>query len=69
MPIINIDLLRGATRQQKRDIAERITKSVITHCGSKPQFIHVLFKEVEADDWAVEGTLYADQNNDLPSKD
>lgn len=69
MPIINVDLLRGTTKEQKRVIADRITKSVITHCGSKPQFIHVVFKDVEANDWAVEGTLYADQNIGLAARD
>jgi len=62
MPIVQVSLLAGRTKEQKQAMAEEITDAVNKHSGAPKEVITVTFSDIEKDSWAAGGTLYSDKN-------
>src|SRR5262249_51467731 len=60
MPIIRVELFAGRTREQKRAFTKAVTDAFIATCGGRPQSVHVIFQDVEKEDWGVAGSLSCD---------
>lgn len=60
MPYINVQILKGATREQKREVVEQMTKTLMDVLGKKPEHIHIVIDEVDADNWGYSGKLTSD---------
>ena len=57
MPYVNVQITRGATREQKAHIVRDITDSLVRELGKKPEYIHIVIQEIEESDWGFEGLL------------
>ena len=57
MPYVNIQITKGATRDQKRAIVEEVTASLVTNLNKSPEHIHVVIQEIEEEDWGYAGML------------
>lgn len=53
MPIIRVEMFKGRTPDQKKAIARELVEGFIRAAGGKPDAFHVLFTEVDKQDWAV----------------
>ena len=60
MPYINLQITRGATRNQKKSIVEDFTASLVNHLGKKPEHIHIVIEEIEDENWGFAGMLTDD---------
>lgn len=60
MPVVTVDWVVGRTREQKRELAARITTAVAEIGGLDPAAVWVVFHDVDREDWAVGGRLVAD---------
>jgi 4-oxalocrotonate tautomerase len=60
MPIIRVELFPGRTREQKRAFTKAVTDAFVATCGGTPQSVHVIFQDVQKDDWGVAGRLSSD---------
>ena len=45
MPYVNIQILKGATRNQKAELVRDVTDSLVRVLGKKPEHIHVVIHE------------------------
>lgn len=61
MPVVNIQLLSGRSKDQKTKIAQAITDALVDIGGAKPQGVQVIFTDVEKDSWANAGVLLSDK--------
>lgn len=61
MPVVNIQLLSGRSKDQKSKIAKAVTDAMVEIGGAKPEGVHVIFSDVEKDDWANAGVLFSDK--------
>ena len=61
MPVVNIQLLSGRSKDQKTKIAQAVTNALVDIGGAKPQGVQVIFNDVEKDDWANAGVLLSDK--------
>jgi len=61
MPIINIQMLGSATSEQKAQIVEEITNTMVNILGKNPQNTHIIFNEKSAEDWGHAGELVANR--------
>lgn len=61
MPVVNIQLLAGRSKEQKSKMAKAITEAISDIAGAKPEGVHVIFSDVEKDDWANAGVLMSDK--------
>lgn len=57
MPIITIDMFPGRSRDQKKQFAETVTRAFVEACGGTPESVHIIFRHVEREDWAISGRL------------
>ncbi len=60
MPYVNVQVIKGASREQKKKIVEEMTKTLVTVLGKKAEHIHIVLQEIEADDWGFSGMLTSD---------
>ena len=63
MPFVNVQITRGATREQKSNIVRDITNSLVGELGKKPEHIHVVIQEIEESNWGFAGLLTDDWKN------
>lgn len=60
MPYINLQITKGATREQKRRIVEEFTNTLVTVLNKKPEHTHIVIQEIHEDDWGFDGMLTTD---------
>jgi len=60
MPYVNVQILKGAKREQKTKIVEDITSSLVNTLGKKPEHIHIVIQEIEEENWGYAGMLTDD---------
>jgi len=61
MPIIRIEMWKGRSQQQKRDLARLITDAMVTIGQTTPEATIIVFDDVEKENWAQGGTLAVDE--------
>jgi 4-oxalocrotonate tautomerase len=57
MPYVNIQIIRGATREQKVQLVKDITDSLVRILGKKPEHTHIVIQEINEEDWGFSGLL------------
>ena len=57
MPYVNVQITKGATREQKATIVREITETLARTLGKKPEHIHIVIQNVELEDWGFTGVL------------
>jgi 4-oxalocrotonate tautomerase len=58
MPYVNVRITRdGVTAEQKRQIVEEITDTLVRVLGKKPEHTHIIIDEVEPENWGFAGML------------
>lgn len=60
MPYINVQITKGANREQKAELVKDITESLVRVLGKKPEHIHVVIQEIAEEDWGFSGMLTDD---------
>ncbi len=51
MPYVNVQITRGATRDQKSQLVRDVTESLVRVLGKRPEHIHIVIQEIEEEDW------------------
>ncbi|SEQ07657.1 4-oxalocrotonate tautomerase [Solimonas aquatica] len=64
MPIIKVEILEGRSREQKRELAQVLTRETARICACSEASIFVVIDDVKKENWAVGGTLLADKYPD-----
>lgn len=57
MPYINLQITKGATREQKARIVKEFTETLVNVLGKKPEHTHIVIQEIEDVDWGFAGIL------------
>ncbi len=57
MPYVNIQITKGATREQKAKLVMDVTDSLVRVLGKKPEHTHVVIQEINDEDWGFSGLL------------
>jgi len=60
MPYVNIQITRGATRDQKKELVARVTGALVEVLGKRPEHTHVVIQEIADEDWGFAGMLTDD---------
>jgi 4-oxalocrotonate tautomerase len=60
MPIIRIEMVAGRTAEQKRELAEALTRETARIAGTSLSSIMVIIEDVAKENWAVGGKLLSD---------
>ena len=57
MPYVNVQITKGATKEQKAQLVRDITNSVVSILGKKPEHIHIVIQEINEENWGFSGLL------------
>ncbi len=68
MPYINLQITKGATREQKAEIVKEFTQTLVRVLGKNPENTHIVIQEIEREDWGHAGELVADKAPVPPGK-
>ena len=60
MPYVNIQITKGASREQKAQLVADVTRSLQTVLGKSPEHTHIVIQEIEEQDWGFAGMLTDD---------
>jgi 4-oxalocrotonate tautomerase len=60
MPYINLQITKGATREQKATIVREFTDTLVRVLGKKPEHTHVVIEEIDDENWGFAGILTDD---------
>ena len=55
MPYVNVQITKGATREQKAEVIKDITNSLVRVLGKKPEHTHIVIQEIADEDWGFAG--------------
>ena len=61
MPSVQITWVAGRSAEQKRKIADRVTRALVEEGKAKIENVHVTFHDLPATDYAEGGVVVADQ--------
>ena len=57
MPVVQIYLYKGRSREVRKELVKRITKDFQEVANVAPEALHILFHDMEKDDWGNKGIL------------
>ena len=57
MPVITVRLWTGRTREQKAELALRITDAMVEVAACERDTVRVIFEDYDKGDWAIGGRL------------
>jgi len=60
MPVVTIRMSKGKTPEQKRQLAERITADLVSTLDVNPEWVTILFEELDRENIAKGGTLLSE---------
>ncbi len=55
MPYVNVQITKGATKEQKAEIIKDITDSLVRVLRKKPEHTHIVIQEIADEDWGFAG--------------
>ncbi len=61
MPIIQVHLLEGRTKDQKRKLVANMTDAVVKSLDVKPDAVRIILHEMANDEYAIAGVLNSDK--------
>ena len=61
MPIIRVEMVKGRSDAQKKDLAKKLTNSFVESCGGNADSIHVIITEVEKSEWAIGSEMLSER--------
>ena len=60
MPTYHVEMLEGRSLEQKKKLAEAITRVSVEVLGVEPDSVDVLITEVKRENWATGGKLWSE---------
>ena len=64
MPIIRVDMLKGRTQEQKKELVKELTSAFNKTCGSNHLGIDVIITEIDKENWSIGGTFFSDKKEE-----
>lgn len=55
MPYVNVQITKGATKEQKAELIKDITDSLVRVLNKKPEHTHIVIQEIADEDWGFAG--------------
>ena len=60
MPVVTVEWLEGRSAQQKRRVAQALTRAFADLARVPADQVWIVFRDVRREDWAMGGTLLSD---------
>ena len=64
MPILRVSLWAGRTKEQKAELAEALTDTMVKVAKVPPEAVTIMFEELPKENWASRGVLHSELHAD-----
>ena len=61
MPVVQIYMYAGRTKEQKNELVKRISKDFEEVVNVRSDSLNILFHDMDKEDWGIRGALASDQ--------
>ena len=61
MPILQVEMLKGRTVEQKRKMVKKVTDALTETLNCPKEAVRIIIREMESDNFAKEGILQIDR--------
>ena len=61
MPIIQVEMLKGRTLEQKRALVEKVTQAVVDTANCPKEAVKIIIREMEFENYSQGGVLKCDE--------
>ena len=61
MPIIQVEMLKGRTLEQKRALVEKVTQAVVETANCPKEAVKIMIREMEYENYSQGGVLKCDE--------
>ena len=61
MPIIQVEMLKGRTLEQKRALVEKVTQAVVETANCPKEAVKIIIREMEFENYSQGGVLKCDK--------
>ncbi|MEE8229656.1 MAG: 4-oxalocrotonate tautomerase [candidate division NC10 bacterium] len=61
MPIVHIQMIEGRSVEQKRQLAEAITRALVDIAKTAPEAVNIVIDDYPRTNWAKAGKLMSEQ--------
>lgn len=68
MPIVQIHLLEGRSREIKEHLVKRVTAAICESLGSKEEQVRIILSEMSGQDYAIGGITMASKKESTSKK-
>ena len=65
MPIVHINMFKGRTSEQRREMVKEVTDSMVKTLKCEKDAVRIIINEVEKEDVSVGGILRSDKEKEL----
>lgn len=62
MPILRVEMWEGRTPDQKRELAEVLTRETARIARCSPESIYLIFEDIKKENWAAGGLLCSEKH-------
>ena len=60
MPVVHVEMFEGRTREQKRELVNKITEVFVDVTQCPPEAVTIIIQEMTKNNFAQAGKLYSD---------
>jgi len=64
MPVIRVEMFKGRSVDQKRELVKELTSVFLRTCGGTPESVQIVIFDVDKQDWGGAGQLMSDKYPD-----
>jgi 4-oxalocrotonate tautomerase len=61
MPIVQIEIIEGRTTDEKRVLAEKVTKAIVESLNCPETAVSIIMRDMKTDSFARAGKLWCDK--------
>jgi 4-oxalocrotonate tautomerase len=61
MPVVRVSWFSGKDAKAKKAVAAEITESIVKNTGTDPNYIYVIFEDVEPSNWSGAGKIFGEE--------
>ena len=64
MPVIRVEMWKGRTTDQKRELVEVLSKETVRITGCEAASVYVIIEDVKKENWGIGGQLCSEKYPD-----
>lgn len=62
MPIVQIEMFKGRTIEQKKNLVDKVTQAIVDSVGTTADHVTIIIREMDKENYAIAGKLESEKS-------